>query len=372
MRDTLALILGISLLFSGAIEILHTLIVDDLLFRSLTHDKLNTIIWTYSNTLSGLILITGLLLQLKYKSHNKRYITPFILVTLLLFISVFALIYNYATTDTSWFGDLTHSRSYDESMYLITYLFLLILITPDVYKKQTNLLLKCIFYIAVLQVIGAIYILFLSTLPSAFKLMIYFIPVICLIANYTFAFNTIIESQKKLQANQEILQYIAAHDPLTGLYNRREFEILLSKMISNSERFKDQFALFVIDIDDFKLINDTLGHTQGDEFMKLFSEQLSLLTRKGETLSRIGGDEFTLITSKIQSPLSTKKLAERIMKGLNIAYPIDGKPLTITVSIGVATYPIDGETTDMLLKHADLAMYEAKKSGKNTCCFYRK
>ena len=109
-----------------------------------------------------------------------------------------------------------------------------------------------------------------------------------------------------------------------------------------------------------------------DEFMKLFSEQLSLLTRKGETLSRIGGDEFTLITSKIQSPLSTKKLAERIMKGLNIAYPIDGKPLTITVSIGVATYPIDGETTDMLLKHADLAMYEAKKSGKNTCCFYRK
>ena len=132
----------------------------------------------------------------------------------------------------------------------------------------------------------------------------------------------------------------------------------------------DQFALFVIDIDHFKLVNDTFGHAAGDEFIVLFSKQFNALIRKEDTLCRIGGDEFTLITSKLQSPLSAIQLAERLVKNLTITYFIEEKPLAFTVSIGIAIYPTDGQTKEILLKNADLAMYQAKKLGKHTFSFY--
>ena len=240
----------------------------------------------------------------------------------------------------------------------------------NLYKQQPNRLLKRIIYIAIFQIISGLYILFLSTLSLPVKLTIYLVPILVLITNFTLSFNSIIKTQQKLQSNQEALQYIIAHDPLTSLYNRREFEVLLDKMISNSNRFNDQFALFVIDIDHFKLVNDTLGHAEGDEFIVLFSKQFNSLIRKEDTLCRIGGDEFTLITSKLQSPLSAIQLAERLVKNLHITYFIDGKPLTFTVSIGIAIYPTDGQTKEILLKKADLAMYQAKKLGKNRFTFY--
>lgn len=240
----------------------------------------------------------------------------------------------------------------------------------DLYKQQPNRLLNRIIYITIFQVITGLYILFLSTLPMSVKLTIYLVPILIFVTNFALTFNSIIKTQQKLQSNHEILEYIAAHDPLTGLYNRREFEVLLDKMISNSNRFNDQFALFVIDIDHFKLINDTFGHAAGDEFIVLFSKQFNALIRKEDTLSRIGGDEFTLISSKLQSPSSAVQLAERLVSNLNSTYFIDDKPLTITVSMGIAIYPTDGQTKEILLKRADLAMYQAKKSGKNTFSFH--
>ena len=215
------------------------------------------------------------------------------------------------------------------------------------------------------------FILAFDTLPAIMKITTYFIPVVCLIINYTVTYNEMIEQQIILQSNQEKLTYIAARDPLTGLYNRREFEIILNRAIANSERFKDLFAVFLIDIDNFKSINDSLGHMQGDQLIKSFSKHLSSLTRTNETLSRIGGDEFVLITSKLQSPASTKQLANRILQGLNIDYQLPNHSLKISASIGIAIYPKDGDTMESLLKHADVAMYEAKKSGKNTFKFYK-
>ena len=175
--------------------------------------------------------------------------------------------------------------------------------------------------------------------------------------------------QNQLQIGQEQLQYLAAHDSLTNLYNRREFETLLDKTIANCRRERCSFALLLIDMDNFKQINDTLGHIRGDNFLKQFAAELNALTRKGDILSRIGGDEFTLITPKLLSPLSTQRLAERIINGLNLSYIIGNGIEKITVSIGISIYPYDGETTEELLKNADSAMYQAKKSGKNTYRF---
>ena len=128
----------------------------------------------------------------------------------------------------------------------------------------------------------------------------------------------------------------------------------------------------MIDIDNFKSINDTLGHIHGDRFLKKFSKQLTSLTRQSDTLSRIGGDEFTVIMPRLKTATSARKFANRIIHGLNIPYLIDEKLLTSTVSVGISIYPIDGDNTEELLKNADIAMYYAKKSGKNTYQFYTK
>ena len=344
MREKMALILGVALLGSGAIEIIHTLIINEFLFRSVTHDEINTITWTLSNTFSGLILFLGLLFHSPLFTKKRRYIS----VTL-----------------------LNALKSYGNSCYIITYALVLIFLIPRIYKKAPNILFLCAFYFATIQMVNVMFILAFDTLPAIMKITTYFIPVVCLIINYTVTYNEMIEQQIILQSNQEKLTYIAARDPLTGLYNRREFEIILNRAIANSERFKDLFAVFLIDIDNFKSINDSLGHMQGDQLIKSFSKHLSSLTRTNETLSRIGGDEFVLITSKLQSPASTKQLANRILQGLNIDYQLPNHSLKISASIGIAIYPKDGDTMESLLKHADVAMYEAKKSGKNTFKFYK-
>uniref|UniRef100_UPI003CF01BBD diguanylate cyclase domain-containing protein n=1 Tax=Pseudomonas aeruginosa TaxID=287 RepID=UPI003CF01BBD len=105
---------------------------------------------------------------------------------------------------------------------------------------------------------------------------------------------------------------MASHDPLTNLFNRREFEELLDKSIASAQRNNSSLALLLIDLDNFKAINDTFGHFHGDELLKQFANRLVLLVRKGDLLSRVGGDEFTLISLNIESPSSARHLAERI------------------------------------------------------------
>ncbi len=276
-----------------------------------------------------------------------------------------------------WFEHLIVSRPY-ELVYLFMYLILMFLIYPKVYKAYPYILTNCIFYMAVTQVVIALYLMVLSSSPydSGYniayflKILFYFIPFACFIINYVYSYNAVLEAQGKLRLSQEKLKYMASHDALTDLYNRREFEILLSKAISNSNRDNYQFGLFVIDIDNFKTINDTLGHIQGDAFLKQFSDKLEKLTREGDVVSRIGGDEYALITSRINSPTNVRKLAERMVEKLSEPIPVSGKLIKNSISLGIAICPQDGTTTESLFKNADIAMYSAKKSGKNTYRFY--
>jgi len=157
---------------------------------------------------------------------------------------------------------------------------------------------------------------------------------------------------------------------LTNLYNRREFEDLLDKSLSNAARNKQALALLLIDLDNFKSTNDTFGHVHGDKLLKQFAQRVILLIRNGDILSRVGGDEFTLIAPNIKSPGAARHMAERILNELNNPYPINGKLITVTVSIGISMYPSDGKTTDDLLRKADLAMYKSKSCGKNNYQFY--
>lgn len=381
-NNRIALIIGLSLLFSGLVEGLHALILTDLVYTA-DKENIDGLIWTLTNTVSGIIFILGFLYLLKHKNQTLTRWSTFMLLNILLVLVAVACIYYTAYIlkhPAMQVKDAYISRPY-ELTYLLIYLAIVLFVYPPTYKKYPFILTNCVFYMAITQIVIAIYLMVLSHVPYEgayniayfLKILVYFIPLSCLIINYVFSYNSILDSQDKLQKGQEKLKYFATRDPLTDLYNRREFENLLDIAIANSSRSRESFAVFLIDIDNFKAINDTLGHIHGDHFLKQFSEQLTSLTRRGDIISRIGGDEFTVITSTLKSPALVKNLAERLIEGLNIPYTVGEKLLTGTVSLGIAMYPADGENTQDLLKNADIAMYNAKKSGKNTYrCFTEK
>ncbi len=379
-NDKIALIIGLAVLFSGSLEALNTLVIDGLSLPPAEKNNLDALIWIFSNSISGIILVVGLFLLLNSKDEDTLNLGTFILLTTLLVLAAITLIYYAAGViklPTMWFKDYYLSRPY-ELISVGIYLFLILFIYPRTYKTHPNILTDCVFYMAVTQVVTSIYLMVLSSSPydSAYniayflKVISYFIPCTCLVINYVFSYTEVLNAQKRLRIKQEELKYLASHDSLTNLFNRREFEDLLDKSIANSFRGKNILALLLIDLDNFKTTNDTFGHIHGDELLKQFSNRLVLLVRKGDLISRVGGDEFTLIAPNIKSPTSARQLAERILNELHSPYSISGKLITVTVSIGIAIYPDDGSTTEDLLRKADMAMYKSKRSGKNTYQFY--
>lgn len=379
-NNRVALIIGLSVLFSGSVEALHTLVTDGLSLSYTEKSNLDALIWTFSNSISGLILIVGLVLLLNTKNEQTLSPRTFILLTSFLVLSAITLIYYTAGVielPQMQFLGAYLSRPY-ELISIFIYLIVMIIIYPKTYSSHPNILSDCIFYMSLTQVVLSIYIMLLSNSPydSAYniayflKVVGYFIPCTCFVINYVFSYSSVLNAQKKLKIKQEELQYIASHDSLTNLFNRREFEELLDKSIANSNRNHNALALLLIDLDNFKAVNDTFGHVHGDELLKQFSNRLKILVRKGDLMSRVGGDEFTLISLNLKSASSARQLAERILNEINNPYTINGKLITVTVSIGISIYPEDGHTTEDLLRKADLAMYKSKNSGKNTYHFY--
>ncbi len=171
-----------------------------------------------------------------------------------------------------------------------------------------------------------------------------------------------ITAHKQVEAE---LSYQAQHDLLTGLPNRRALEIGLVASIERAEQTNSGFAVFYLDLDGFKFVNDTLGHAFGDALLQHLSKRIDGRIRKGDMLARMGGDEFAVIALGIEDPDGVASVAERLMDGLLDSFHLQGHELTLTASIGVSLYPRDGTDGDSLLRYADAAMYEAKREGKN-------
>lgn len=182
-----------------------------------------------------------------------------------------------------------------------------------------------------------------------------------------FAFITDISDRKGYEAQ---LRHQAHHDLLTGLPNRLLLYDRVEQAILHGQRHDTFLVLLLLDLDNFKVVNDTLGHSTGDLLLKAFAERASAVLRQGDTFTRFGGDEFVILPESIQCNQDVVLLTQRIFKTLETPFDIDGHELFVTVSIGVARYPDDGTTADTLLKHADAAMYLAKREGKNDFRFF--
>lgn len=172
------------------------------------------------------------------------------------------------------------------------------------------------------------------------------------------------------QQQREELEYRATHDLLTGLPNRTLFLDRLGHAIERARRKRSRLAVLFIDLDKFKIINDTLGHGAGDELLQGVAERLRHCARKSDTLARLGGDEFVILAEDVKSTADLEKLVARLSRELSKPMVLAGLEYTLTSSVGISLYPKDGENAESLLKHSDVAMYQAKQNGCNTYRFF--
>lgn len=178
---------------------------------------------------------------------------------------------------------------------------------------------------------------------------------------------TDITARKKAE---EDLRVLANFDPLTGLPNRTLFQDRLNQAITKAHRNEQLVALFFLDLDRFKHINDSMGHHIGDLLLKAVSQRLQDAVREGDTVARLGGDEFTVILEGINRSEAVTLVAEKVLKAFEQPFLLDDKHLTISPSIGISLYPNDAEDASSLIKYADTAMYHAKSLGRNNFQFY--
>jgi len=165
--------------------------------------------------------------------------------------------------------------------------------------------------------------------------------------------------------NEERLVSAALHDPLTGLANRQLLADRVSLAIAHARRNTCALAVVYLDLDGFKEVNDTLGHDAGDRLLEMVGQRLVAAVRKVDTVARVGGDEFAVVLWQVNGALDAASVASKLLETVSKQYGIRSRTVKITVSAGLAIYPAHGDDAATLLKSADLALHEAKRSGKN-------
>lgn len=168
------------------------------------------------------------------------------------------------------------------------------------------------------------------------------------------------------------IQHMAMHDTLTGLPNRMLFRDRGQQAIRDAQRYNTNTAILALDLDNFKIVNDTLGHPAGDKLLQIATDRISKTVRDTDTLARLGGDEFAIVMRDVDDLKNIERVAERIIECLREPIDIEGNQICIGVSVGIAVCEEETTDQDELLKNADLALYRAKADGKNTFCFFER
>jgi len=169
---------------------------------------------------------------------------------------------------------------------------------------------------------------------------------------------------------EEQLAQMATHDPLTGLPNRALLYDHVGLVLARARRSRRRAAVLLLDLDHFKSVNDTLGHSTGDALLQAVGSRLKNLLRESDTVARLGGDEFVVLLSDLTRVDHAIRVADKVLDAVRKPFTIDGREIPITTSIGIAAYPDNSEGRDALMKNADTALYEAKRSGRDRyACF---
>ncbi|TGM01144.1 sensor domain-containing diguanylate cyclase [Leptospira barantonii] len=174
------------------------------------------------------------------------------------------------------------------------------------------------------------------------------------------------------KVTEECVRYLAYHDPLTGLPNRT---LLFERFKKNIEierpkRKEYTMSFLFIDIDDFKKVNDTMGHSTGDKLLQEFSDRMKAIVREDDIIVRLSGDEFVIILNDLANTSDAEKVVRKIFSSLKKPFSIEDFTISLSLSVGISVYPKDSMDIDQLIRFADSAMYRSKLKGKNTYAFY--
>jgi len=172
----------------------------------------------------------------------------------------------------------------------------------------------------------------------------------------------------QLEKSNQALEFLALHDGLTGLPNRRLLLDRLSLAIAHAHRYTEMMAVLYLDLDLFKEINDSLGHDAGDALLTEVGKRLVGAVRQADTVARLGGDEFVIVLSELKEGDDISLLVTKVIEAVALPYHFKGAEVNMTASMGVSIYPTHGETAEVLMKRADVALYEAKHAGRNNYC----
>ncbi|EME71590.1 hypothetical protein H261_02976 [Paramagnetospirillum caucaseum] len=183
-------------------------------------------------------------------------------------------------------------------------------------------------------------------------------------------FMAVKENITQRKETEQQLVHQATHDTLTGLPNRLLLEDRVHHAIEVAKREGRRVGLMFLDLDRFKIVNDSLGHVAGDQLLKVVSDRLRHTLRRSDTVARLGGDEFVVVLTHFQNSSELAEVAEKISAALDEPVELSGHKVHVGTSIGIALYPDDGDNFNSLMKDADAAMYRAKQKGRNTFCFY--
>ena len=175
----------------------------------------------------------------------------------------------------------------------------------------------------------------------------------------------IVEDITERKRYDDTIRHLAFHDSLTGLPNRLLINDRITVAMPQARRRNQLLALVYLDLDNFKIINDTLGHMIGDRLLQEVAQRLKALVRKGDTVARMGGDEFMFLLPGINRVEDARTIANKILESFSVPYQVDGHEIHTTASIGVSIFPTDGEDVETLVKNADSALYRAKEQGCN-------
>jgi diguanylate cyclase (GGDEF)-like protein len=182
--------------------------------------------------------------------------------------------------------------------------------------------------------------------------------------------NELATSKEQAESVAKRMEYHAHHDALTGLPNRILLNDRIRVGLAQAHRQQNILALLFLDLDRFKIINDSLGHSIGDQLLRIISQRLRICLREGDTVARLGGDEFMVLLPDIRRASDAGKIGTKIIRALTEPVSCHGHELHITTSVGISVYPFDGSDAETLVKHADISMYRAKEIGRNKLVYY--
>ena len=180
----------------------------------------------------------------------------------------------------------------------------------------------------------------------------------------------VLRDNTERKRHEEQLRYLAIHDPLTGLPNRSLFYDRLSLALAHAKRHQQKIALFMLDLDFFKKINDTFGHNMGDKVLQGVANRLKASIRESDTFARFGGDEFVMLFPELHNNEDVVPIAQRMSRAFHLPFEFEGYRIEISASIGISLYPHDGEDAETLIKNADRAMYKVKEKGRGAFRFF--